>query len=146
MLATAVLIFTVIQGVCTLIFKDQEKRKYAISIACFVLGVATYALNQYFWKADGLIETDALAWFHYVFAVDFHSSDWFTLSENLHRVLFGAAIAPFVYAERKSYVPNLTALNRGVVCFLGRKTLWIVLLHQIVIFILLTLLNSFISF
>ena len=142
MLATAVFIFAVIQWICRLLIKDEEKRKYVISAVCFILGVITYGLNQGLWGVETLTKTDALAWFHYAFAENFRSSDWFTLSENLHRVLFGAAIAPFVYPDRKSYIPALTPLNRGVVCFLGRKTLWIVLAHQIIIYLFLTLLSG----
>lgn len=143
MLATAVFIYTVIQLFWTWILKNKEKRKYAISITCFLLGAVTYFLNQYLWTIE-VSKIDALAWFHYAFAENFHSADWFVLSEHLHRVLFGAAIAPFVYPDKSvSYIPKLQPLNKGVICFLGRKTIWIVLIHQIAIYVLLTLLNSF---
>jgi|GEM_PF-5771849 len=141
MLAMSVCIFTLIQLACTALFKDPVKRKYAISLTCFAVGVTVYAINQYLWTVD-VVPNDALAWFHYKFGKNFHSADWFTLSENLHRVLFGAAIAPFVYPDRKSYVPKLSPLNKGVVCFLGRKTIWIVLLHQVIIYVLLACLDT----
>lgn len=143
MLATAVAIYTLIQLFWNLVLKDKEKRKYAISATCFALGVVIYFLNQYLWTIE-VAPNDALAWFHYAFAEDFRSADWFVLSEHLHRVLFGAAVAPFVYPDKSgSFIPKLQPLNKGVVCFLGRKTLWIVLAHQVVIYVVLTLLNGF---
>lgn len=142
MLATVVLIYAVIECICKLLVKNPEKRKYVLSAICFVVGVVFYFLNQYFYQyASNLPETDWLAWLHYSFADMFESSDWFTVCEGLYKVMFGASIAPFLYSEKKSLFPDLKPLNKGVFCFMGRHTLWVVLIHQLVLSLGLFLIN-----
>ena len=137
MLATAVLVYAVIELIWKLIFKkpeQDEKRKYAISITCFIFGVAFYFLNQYLWQiSDSLPANDWLAWFHEGFCDVFQSSDYFKLCESLPMIMFGAAIGPFIYPEKKSLFPELQPINKGVFCFMGRHTLWVVLIHQLVL-------------
>lgn len=142
MLATAVLIYALVELFCKLLVKDPEKRKYVLSAICFAIGVVGYCLNQYFYfNVTNLPRTDWLAWFHYSFADAFESSDWFTISESLYKVMFGAAIAPFLYPEKKSLFPKLKPLNKGAFCFMGRHTLWVVLIHQLILSLGLYLIN-----
>lgn len=137
MLATAVLIYAVIELIWRLIFnkpEQAEKRKYAISITCFAVGVVSYFLNQYLWVISSTLPSnDWLAWIHEGFVDVFESSDYFKLLESLHMIMFGAAIGPFIYPEKKSLFPELQPVNKGVFCFMGRHTLWVVLIHQLVI-------------
>lgn len=142
MLATVVFIYAVIERICKLIVKNPEKRKYVLSAICFVIGVAFYFMNQYFYAhASDLPQTDWLAGFHYSFADIFESSDWFTVCEGLYKVMFGTAIAPFLYPEKTSLFPDLKPLNKGVFCFMGRHTLWVVLIHQLILSLGLFLIN-----
>ncbi len=132
MLATAVLIYTIIELVCKLIFKDENKRKWAISIVCLVLGIVLYALNQYLWSISTEVPNiQGLVWFHYVFGI--LESDWFPICGNAFMVFFGAALAPFVYPKKESLFPKLSIVNKGFFTFMGRHTLIVVLLHQVII-------------
>ncbi len=136
MLATAVAVYTIIEVIFSLVIKDSDKRKYFISAACLVVGIVSYLLfcniesSRY---ASSFTRNDSLAWLHSAFADNFRSSDYFPLLEHLHKVMFGCAIAPFVYPDKKSLMPKLQYVNKGAVCFFGRNTLWVVLLHQPVI-------------
>lgn len=138
MLAVSVFLCTVIQLVCKLIFKDENKRKWANTLICLSLGITLYVLNQYFYDAT-LPEIQGLTWLHYSFGS--LSSDWFTVCESSSIVLFGSALAPFVYARKESLFPKLQIVNKGFFTFMGRHTLIVVLLHQLIIFGVLSLIN-----
>lgn len=136
MLATAVAVYTVIELIFKFIVKDPNKRKYFISVTCLVVGIISYFLYQYIrsiYLTPSFSRNDSLAWLHEAFKLDFTSSDYFPLLEHLHKIMFGCAIAPFVYPDKKSLMPKLQNVNKGAVCFFGRNTLWVVLLHQPVI-------------
>lgn len=137
MLATAVAVYTVIELLFRLIVRDANKRKYAISATCLVVGIVSYFLYQHICSLSSgtvaFVKNDSLAFLHTAFRLHFTSSDYFPLLENLHKIMFGCAIAPFIYPDKKSLVPKLQYVNKGTVCFFGRNTLWVVLLHQPVI-------------
>lgn len=148
MLSAAVACYTVIELIFKLVVKDADKRKYFISATCLVVGIISYFLYQYIWSLYGtssFTKNDSLAWLHSAFRQNFTSSDYFVLLEHLHKVMFGCAIAPFIYPNKKSLVPKLQCVNKGSVCFFGRNTLWVVLLHQPIISGILYLLDIIIK-
>ena len=62
----------------------------------------------------------------------FASSDYFPLLPNLGFFLLGAVLGRTVYGKKESLLPGAWAQNplvRGL-CFCGRQSLWIYLLHQ----------------
>ena len=62
---------------------------------------------------------------------DFASSDYFPLHPNLGYFLIGAAIGKTLYRKKESLLPALA--DYGIwkpLCFLGRHSLWVYLLHQ----------------
>lgn len=62
----------------------------------------------------------------------FSSSDYFPLMPNLGYFLLGAAFGRTVYAGKKTLLPNVNTGNWLVrfLCWCGRQSLWIYLLHQ----------------
>ena len=68
----------------------------------------------------------------------FASSDYFPLMPNLGYFLLGAAFGRRFYPEKRSLLPNVNQ-NHPVIrflCFCGRRSLWIYLLHQPVLALL----------
>lgn len=138
MLAVSVFACAIIELACKLIFKDENKRKWANTLICLSLGIVLYVLNQYFYDAT-VPQIQGLTWLHYCFG--YLPSDWFTVCESSSIVFFGAALAPFVYSRKESLFPKLQIVNKGFFTFMGRHTLIVVLLHQPLIFGILTLIN-----
>lgn len=62
----------------------------------------------------------------------FSSSDYFPLLPNLGYFLLGAALGRTVYGKKESLLPGVNARGPvlGFLCWCGRKSLWIYLLHQ----------------
>ncbi len=63
---------------------------------------------------------------------DFISSDYFPLLPNLGFFLLGAVLGRTVYRKKESLLPMVSERNPLVrsLCFCGRQSLWIYLLHQ----------------
>lgn len=134
MLATAVLIYALIELVCRLSIKNTEVRKYVISGVCLVIGIVVYFLNQYWDAHTPELRAQWMVWLHSGFKEhSIASSDYFSICSSFYKVMFGAALAPFIYPEKKSLFPELKVVNKGSFCFMGRHTLWVVLIHQLVI-------------
>ena len=140
MLATSVAIFTVVQLICTALIKNGKARKYTISAVCFVIGIVAYVMYRYLFKVDVTPNND-LAFLHETFKTGYYSSDYMVLLEQLPKVMFGCAIAPFLYSEKKTMLPALDKKWHKPVCFMGRHTLVVVLLHQLIITGLLALIS-----
>lgn len=138
MLAMTVFICAIIELLCKLVFKNENKRKWASSIIFICLGILLYVLNQHFYDAN-VPNIQGLAWLHYHFGM--LQSDWFTVCESSSVVFFGVALAPFVYPKKESLFPKLQIVNKGFFTFMGRHTLIVVLLHQLILFGLLSLIN-----
>jgi uncharacterized membrane protein len=62
----------------------------------------------------------------------FASSDYFPLLPNLGFFLLGAVVGRTVYGKKESLMPKVSPKNPlvRVLCFCGRQSLWIYLLHQ----------------
>lgn len=145
MLATAVLIYALIELVCRFSIKNAEVRKYVISGICLVIGIVVYFLNQYWSVHTPELRAQWMVWLHNGFKEhSIRSSDYFSICSSFYKVMFGAALAPFIYPDKKSLFPELKVINKGAFCFMGRHTLWVVLIHQLAISGVLFLLDFFI--
>ena len=62
----------------------------------------------------------------------FASSDYFPLLPNFGYFLLGAALGRGVYRQKQTLLPKVSEENKLVqaLCFCGRQSLWIYLLHQ----------------
>ena len=62
----------------------------------------------------------------------FVTSDYFPLLPNLGFFLVGGGLGKLLYAKKKSLLPAISEKSRLVrpLCFCGRHSLWIYLLHQ----------------
>ena len=62
----------------------------------------------------------------------FSSPDYFPLLPNLGYFLLGAVLGRTVYRKKESLLPGVNAYGPvlGFLCWCGRKSLWIYLLHQ----------------
>jgi uncharacterized membrane protein len=62
----------------------------------------------------------------------FSSSDYFPLLPNLGYFLLGAVLGRTIYRHKRSLLPQVSQSNPIVraLCFCGRQSLWIYLLHQ----------------
>ncbi len=63
---------------------------------------------------------------------NFVTSDYFPLLPNLGFFLLGAVLGRTVYAKKQSLLPDTweKVLPFRALCFLGRQSLWVYLLHQ----------------
>lgn len=75
----------------------------------------------------------------------FASSDYFPLIPNLGYFLIGAALGRTVYRKKTTLLPwvNENIVPIRFLCFCGRKSLWIYLLHQPILTGLLALVRLF---
>jgi len=75
----------------------------------------------------------------------FASSDYFPLIPNLGYFLIGAALGRTVYRKKTTLLPrvNENIMPIRFLCFCGRKSLWIYLLHQPILTGLLALVRLF---
>ena len=73
---------------------------------------------------------------------DMSNTSRYLATPYLARVLVGVALVPLLYPAAQSLVPRWQGTWCRPLCFLGRHTLWIVLLHQLVIPLLLALLTG----
>lgn len=62
----------------------------------------------------------------------FSSADYFPLLPNLGYFLLGAVLGRTLYKKKESLLPGINANGPGLrfLCWCGRKSLWIYLLHQ----------------
>jgi uncharacterized membrane protein len=62
----------------------------------------------------------------------FESADYFPLLPNLGFFLLGAVLGRTVYRSKASLLPRVSEKNiiRRSLCFVGKQSLWIYLLHQ----------------
>ncbi|MBQ9145939.1 MAG: DUF1624 domain-containing protein [Clostridia bacterium] len=59
----------------------------------------------------------------------------------ISRVLMGSALVPLLYPRRRTLLPTLDRAWHRPMCFLGRNTIWVVLLHQVLIPVILGLIS-----
>lgn len=95
-----------------------------------VLGLAMVAVGLYLGTVI-LVDHPWLVPLGFVYK-NFASSDYFPLLPNLGFFLLGAVLGRTVYRKKESLLPMISHRNLIVraLCFCGRQSLWIYLLHQ----------------
>lgn len=98
--------------------------------ALAVIGIAMVTVGLY-------LDTVMLVTFPWLIPLGFTypgfaTSDYFPLLPNLGFFLLGAVLGRTVYGKKQSLLPKVSENNPLVwaLCFLGRQSLWIYLLHQ----------------
>ena len=98
--------------------------------ALVVLGAAMVAAGFYL-DSVILLEQPLLMPLGFVYS-GFESADYFPLLPNLGFFLLGAVLGRTVYRSKASLLPRVSEKNiiRRSLCFVGKQSLWIYLLHQ----------------
>lgn len=112
-------------GVCMMLWPLMKKLPWwAIGLLGLGLTVAGLLI------ADARVDTFWLVPLGLIYP-GFASSDYFPLLPNLGFFLLGCALGRTLYAKKESLLPDWSgnAIVRGL-CFCGRQSLWIYLLHQ----------------
>lgn len=68
-----------------------------------------------------------------IYHASFYSSDYFPLLPNLGYFLIGSGLGKVLYRKKESLLPATTRFPAPQLCFLGRHSLLVYLLHQPVI-------------
>lgn len=112
-------------GVCMMLWPLLKKLPWW---ALAAVGIVLVAAGL--WIMDVRVESRWLVPLGLIYR-GFSSSDYFPLLPNLGFFLVGAAIGKTVYRKKESLLPKLGAspVFRPL-CFCGRQSLWIYLLHQ----------------
>ena len=121
-------------GVCMIVY-PLFKRMPALSV--LILGVAFVFLG--YWLKS-LSPSEGLAEFILgLRSVKYSSGDYFPIFPNLGWFLIGAFLGRTVYKEKQSLIPGNATENCLIktLCFCGRHSLLIYLIHQPLIFIVL---------
>jgi len=115
-------------GVCMLLW--QLLRKSPTWLLA-VLGVLLAAVGLYWKFSDIRIATDWLTVFGLP-SYHFSSSDYFPLLPNFGYFLIGAFLGRTLYKKKESLLPMVNERNLLVrpLCFIGRHSLLVYLLHQ----------------
>ena len=120
---------------------------------CMMVWPALRRLPVWAWAVLGAVLV-GLGWWFRTFTVSvpwlfplgltapgFTSSDYFPLLPGLGWFLVGAVLGKFLYKEKRSLLPNFPAENFVVKFFrwCGTRSLWIYLIHQPVLYFLVSL-------
>ena len=115
-------------GVCMLLWPLLKKLPWW---GLAVLGALVVAVGLGIMNVR--VESRWLVPFGFVYP-EFSSSDYFPLLPNMGFFLVGAAIGKTVYRNKESLLPRLEECPAvRPLCFCGRQSLWIYLLHQPVV-------------
>ncbi|MGN0521145.1 MAG: heparan-alpha-glucosaminide N-acetyltransferase domain-containing protein [Eubacterium sp.] len=127
-----------------------EKIDYRIgAVISLVLFFFTYGINSgtFFF---GLIDLPQ-SWYQYdwlcplgVFSKDFYSADYFSVIPWIFVFLFGAFLGKLAKEEK---LPEAMYKKRSkFLCFVGRNSLWVYMLHQPVLYVIMFITAVIISF
>lgn len=113
---------------CCMILWWAFKRLPTWAVAA--LGIAMVAIGLYL-DTVTLVDYPWLVPLGFVYP-GFVSSDYFPLLPNLGFFLLGAVLGRTVYGKKQTLLPKVADTNPIVrtLCFCGRQSLWIYLLHQ----------------
>ena len=139
MLSLATLI---VSGVYALSRLAKEKGDLVFFISCALLSGGVFLANYLMNQAD-LTPNPVWMFLHYGFAAGVGIySDYFTLFPYLGYVFAGAAVIVLVYGSGKSLLPNWDGKWNRLFRFVGRHTLWVVVIHQVVNMLLLAVITA----
>lgn len=130
--------------IVAIIYSFTKKNKW-LNFAVFSLIALALFLLDILYLSNGRYHTDIhwMCMFHENLGSIEHFSpgDCFPLIPSAIKVFVGAALAPLLYGKRKSLLPKLEGNWYKPVNFIGRHTLWVVILHQPVIIGIIALIN-----
>ena len=118
--------------------------KLARGLLFIGLGVAIFitclCLDLY-WVSDNGSDTMTFEWEHfwdYVMGFKMWGSDFFPIVPYIAYTFFGAGIGILLYEDKKqSLLPKLDGIWNKPICFLGKNTLWVYLIHQVILWLVL---------
>ncbi|NCA66913.1 MAG: DUF1624 domain-containing protein [Clostridia bacterium] len=132
--------------IVAIIYTFTRKNRWVTSAVFLSLALALFLFDELY-LSKGAWHKD-IAWLS-VFSESlgdigkFSPGDCFPMMPYIIRVFVGAGLAPLIYYKKKSLLPRLEGNWYRPINFLGRKTLWVVLLHQPVIIGALALISYF---
>ena len=132
----------IVSGVYALSRLAKEKGDLVFLIASAVLAGAIFLAN-YLLSNASLEPNQWVMWLHEGFArPSWMGGDYFPLFPYLGYAFAGAAVVTFLYAGGKSLLPKLNGGWNRPFRFMGRHTLLVVILHQVVNMLLLALVTA----
>lgn len=98
--------------------------------ALVILGAALVGAGMYLYTVT-LVEVTWLIPFGFTYP-GFQTSDYFPLMPHLGFFLLGAVLGRTVYRKKETLLPRVNTVGGPVrfLCFCGRQSLWIYMLHQ----------------
>ena len=112
-------------GICMILWPIFRKLPWYVLL---ILGVILVAVGFHFKTIT--VESQYLFPFGLLYR-GFSSSDYFPLLPNLGYFLLGGALGKTLYRKKESLLPALEGnILLRPLCFLGRHSLWVYLLHQ----------------
>ncbi|MBP5405000.1 MAG: DUF1624 domain-containing protein [Clostridia bacterium] len=130
-----------VAGVYALTRLAGKKSDLVFVVVSALLAGAIFLVNQ---RLNGLepIENGWLMPLHESFSRGLDMGDYFPLIPNLGIAFAGAAVITLVYGRGKSLLPKLDGAWNKPFRFVGRHTLLVVILHQVVNVLLLALVTA----
>ena len=123
-------------AVCMMLWPIFRKLPFWALLLC---GLAVLYLNRLLQPLQGQGN-----WFTMplgIYPAGFYSSDYFPLLPNLGYFLIGSSLGKLLYGKKRSLLPSVSCFPVPQLCFLGRHSLLVYLLHQPVIAIFVYLLS-----
>ena len=138
MLSFATLLVSAVYALTRLFKKRADLVFFSLSVL-FAAGI--FIANACLDKIEPT-QHGVLMMLHRSFAIGMEMGDYFPLIPNLGIAFAGAAVITFLYGSGKSLLPRLDGKWNRPFRFMGRHTLWIVLIHQVFNLVLLALVTG----
>lgn len=125
-------------GLGVLILAGVRKIPYNKYI-CFVLGIGIIICGLIFGQFNPAENYDELTFdivLKILISKASFGSDCFGIFPYIGFVFLGSALGDTLYKNKTSILPKLDGKWNKPVCFVGRKTIWIYLIHQVVLTII----------
>ena len=95
------------------------------------------------YKFNDVLKNDPYAYLKIILGMKGSINDWWPILPYTGIIYIGIAVGKLLYAKnKKSLVPKLYFKGLKPLCFLGRHTIWVYLIHQPVIIIVLFIILS----
>lgn len=141
MLALSTIIVSIIHYLSEL---SKTRSTEIFCMSCILLAAASFLASEILNSMD-LVPNENLLFLHEGFCspqMGIKMGDYFPLLPNLGIVLIGGAVIRVIYYRKKSLLPSLDRAWNKPVCFVGRHTIFIVIVHQVVNVLLLACITA----
>ncbi len=132
--------------IVAIIYTFTRKNKWVNFGVFFALAVAVILLDElYLDRVELHKDIVWLSMFHENLGhiSKFSPGDCFPLIPSAAKVFVGAALGPLLYGKKKTLLPRLDGSWYKPVNFVGRHTIWVVLIHQPIIIGTIAVINYF---